>query len=170
MKHDGEERESGREDEVFVSRVREAYRVPERSPVQNAAFDARLQERVQETRVGLPWGGVLAGAAIAAAIVFFALAGVDPGAPESNEPGSQLASGDEAPPPIAPSERTPAPRERGATPIAVLDVTTVEDDLTTLAYGHDYGEEETTDAGASETEDESLPNDYVAIANLFLDG
>lgn len=60
--------------ERWLERVRDGYAPPPVTPAQRAAFDARLRERVDAPRRGLPWlplsvGAGLAAAALAALLV-----------------------------------------------------------------------------------------------------
>ena len=60
--------------ERWLERMRDGYAPPPATPAQRAAFDARLRERVDAPRRGLPWlplsvGAGLAAAALAALLV-----------------------------------------------------------------------------------------------------
>ncbi|HVH06154.1 MAG TPA: hypothetical protein VNE71_09175 [Myxococcota bacterium] len=64
----------GHDLERWLERVRDGYAPPPVTPAQRAAFDARLRERIESPRRGLPWlplsvGAGLATAALAALLV-----------------------------------------------------------------------------------------------------
>jgi hypothetical protein len=166
MTRKGEDRENGmtqdvalgREDEVFVDRMREVYQAPERSAARNAAFYARLEERLEERRRGVPWLGALVGAAAAAALALLVLTGTED---ERDEPGSSDARQ------VVRNEVVPTTGERETEEGSASSASAVEDALVALTYGYEYGEDDGSDASGLE---ESLPNDYVAIESLFLGG
>ena len=154
---------SDRDDEIrlspgdarFVEKLAEAY-APERLTAEeriafNAALEARLQERRRSARL-VP---ALAGAVAAAAVAWLLLPGATP--PPSEPRASAVVAGADAPVPMqAGATEAGAALELGAFDavdweLELLDSDTLLDD----------------DGGAAE---DLLPDDYLAIASVFLDG
>jgi hypothetical protein len=129
-----------REDARLVARVRDAWAPAPMTSVQRAAFDARLQERVEraQRRVGL-WPALGAGLAAAALAALAALLFV------------RGANGPDTPPVVV---ATTAPATAQAA---------------TSAWAADLLYAETEDDDERALDDDGLPAEYAAIAGMLLD-
>lgn len=140
------------EDESLVRRVAEAWRAPEQTPAERVAFQRRLDARLAKQTRGpsARWLRPLAGAAVLAAGIALALLAVTG---RGVRDAGTIAT---APVPVAPAP-SPAPATDSARGEAIYALATEDDD--------------TEDAAAASAGSlEALPDDYVAIASLFVDG
>jgi len=141
--HDDLDRESAR----WVREIAALYAPPPPSPVQRAAFDARLRERIERRRRRWALVPALAAAALAAAVVW----AVAPRALQDRGPEAPVAA--------------VAARPSEAAWEARL--------LYTDAYTDSYANASYADAsaGAAASADRTeLPDDYAAIDSLFFGG